>query len=92
MADSDLEAIRRARLQQLQAQGGGGSGEYGRMLRWRRWCLLLFVIFFFSAGGALVAIWEDASAIGVKVCVSQDRAPTHVAGGCYGIWYIHFIA
>ena len=43
-----------------------------------------FVIFF-SAGGApnagLVAIWEDASAIGVKVCVSQDRAPTHVAGG-----------
>ena len=44
------------------------------------------MIFFFSAGGALVAIWEDASAIGVKVCVSQDRAPTHVAGGCYGIY------
>jgi hypothetical protein len=45
--------------------------------------LLLFVIFFFAGGApnaGLVAIWEDASAIGVKVCVFQDRAPTHVAG------------
>ena len=69
----------------VEGGGGGDSGECGRVLRWRRWCLffLFFVIFF--AGGApnagLVAIWEDASAIGVKVCVSQDRAPTHVAGG-----------
>ena len=30
---------------------------------------------------ALVAIWEDASAICVKVCVFHDRAPTHVADG-----------
>jgi len=52
---------------------GGGSAW---ALRWRRWCLFfLFVVIFFFAGGApnagLVAIWEDASAIGVKVCVFQ---------------------
>jgi hypothetical protein len=35
---------------------------------------------------ALVAIWEDASAIGVKVCVFQDRAPTHVADGWYTVY------
>lgn len=53
------------------------------MLRWRQRCLFLFVIFFFAGGApnaALVAIWEDASAIGVKVCVSQGRAPTHSRG------------
>lgn len=70
-----------------QCHGGavGGGGESGWVLRWRRWCLFFrfFVIFFFAGGApnaGLVAIWEDASAIGVKVCVSQDRAPTHVAG------------
>jgi hypothetical protein len=64
--------------------GGGESGWCAWALRWRRWCFFLFFVIFFFAGGApnagLVAIWEDASAIGVKVCVFQDRAPTHVAG------------
>jgi len=51
--------------------GGGGVSSF-----------FLFVIFFAGGApnGALVAIWEDASAIGVKVCVSQDRAPTHSRG------------
>ena len=49
--------------------------------------LLLLLLCGWSSECWLVAIWEDASAIGVKVCVSQDRAPTHVAGG----WYIQFI-
>lgn len=55
--------------------GGGGSGECGWVLRWRRWCLFLFRDLLLLCGWSsecwLVAIWEDASAIGVKVCVSR---------------------
>jgi hypothetical protein len=50
--------------------GGGGDSSSLRDLLLCGW----------SSECWLVAIWEDASAIGVKVCVFQDRAPTHVAG------------